>query len=102
MYSLIVSKLAHEDLDSIVSYIVDQLKNTTAAIDFLNEVDKCYGYLRTNPFMYESCYDIHLFKKGYRKVIIKNYVLIYKVNEASKMVNIYRFFHCSQNYASLI
>lgn len=43
MYRLIVSELAHQDLDNIVSYIVVQLANSTAASDFLDEVDKCYG-----------------------------------------------------------
>lgn len=29
---------------------------------FLNEVEKCYGYLKSDPFMYERCKDIHLEK----------------------------------------
>lgn len=49
MYKLIVSKLAHEDLDNITSYITVQLENITAAANFLNEVEKCYGHLKSNP-----------------------------------------------------
>jgi plasmid stabilization system protein ParE len=44
MYKLVVTELAHQDLDNIVSYIAIQLANPVAASDFLDKVDKCYGY----------------------------------------------------------
>ena len=49
MYKLVVSELAHRDLDNIVSYIAVQLANPIAATHFLDEVEKCYGYLKSNP-----------------------------------------------------
>lgn len=52
--------------------------------------------------MYERCYDIRLEKEGYRKATIKNYVLVYKINEAAKAVIIYRFFYGAQDYVKLI
>lgn len=52
MYKLSVSELAHQDLDKIVSYIAVQLANPRAAGDFLDEADKSYGYLKSNPLMY--------------------------------------------------
>jgi plasmid stabilization system protein ParE len=41
MYKLIVTELAHQDLDKIVSYIAVELVNPIAATNFLDEVDKC-------------------------------------------------------------
>lgn len=102
MYKLAVSEFAHENLDNIISYIAVQLANSIAATNFLNEVEKCYGYLKSNPFMYERCYDIRLEKEGYRKVTIKNYVLVYKIDEAAKAVIIHRFFYGAQDYVKLI
>lgn len=102
MYKLIVTELAHQDLDNIVSYIAVQLANPTAASDFLDEVDKCYGYLKRNPLMYSKCQDSRLEKEGYRKVVVKNYIIIYKVDENDKKVNILRFFYGAQDYAKLI
>jgi plasmid stabilization system protein ParE len=63
MYKLKVSELAHKDLDNIVSYIAVQLSNPTAATNFLNEVEKCYGYLKSNPLMIEHCHDATLDKQ---------------------------------------
>lgn len=102
MYKLKISELAHQDLDKIVSYIAVQLANPKAAGDFLDEVDKCYGYLKSSPMMYTKCQDKRLEKEGYRRVLIKNYVLVYKINEASKTVNILRFSYGVQDYVKLI
>lgn len=41
MYKLIVSELAHQDLDKIASYIAEQLSNPRAALDFLDDVEAC-------------------------------------------------------------
>ncbi|MCG8485261.1 MAG: type II toxin-antitoxin system RelE/ParE family toxin [Clostridia bacterium] len=102
MYKLVVSELAHEDLDNIVAYIAIELANPIAATNFLDEVGKCYGSLKNNPFMYERCYDAHLERESYRKANIKNYVLVYKVNEPNRVVIIYRFFYGAQDYVKLI
>lgn len=42
MYKLLITELAHQDLDSIVSYIAVQLTNPKAAGDFLDEVTALY------------------------------------------------------------
>jgi plasmid stabilization system protein ParE len=102
MYRLVVSELAHSDLDNIVSYIAVQLANPLAATTFLDEVEKCYGYLKSNPFIYERCHDAYLEKGAYRKATIKNYALVYKVDEAARVVIIYRFFYGAQDYIKLI
>ena len=102
MYSLIVSEHAHRDLENIVAYIAVQLANPTAATNLLDEVEKCYGHLKSNPLMYERCHDVRLQKEGYRKAAIKNYVLVYKVDEGTKTVIIYRFFFGAQDYVKLI
>lgn len=101
MYRLVVSELAHGDLDDIVAYIAIELANPIAAANFLDEVEKCYSYLRNNPFMYERCNDAHLEKGTYRKAGIKNYVLVYKIDEKNRVVIIYRFFYGAQDYVKL-
>ena len=59
MYKLIVTELAHQDLDKIVSYIAVELVNPICH-KFSDEVDKCYGFLKSNPWMYGKCQDKHL------------------------------------------
>jgi plasmid stabilization system protein ParE len=102
MYKLIVSELAHQDLDKIISYIAIDLANAIAATHLLDEIEKCYGYLKNTPMMYEKCLDLRLEKEGYRKALIKNYVLVYKINELTKSVDVLRFFYGAQDYLKLI
>lgn len=64
MYKLVVSELAHRDLDDIVSYIAIELTNPMAAANLLDEVEKCYDHLKNNPFIYERCHDAILEKKA--------------------------------------
>lgn len=102
MYKLIITELAQNDLDGIVNYIARQLDNPIAAGDFLDEVDKCYSFLRENPFIYAASSDAQLEKEGYRKALIKNYLLMFKVNEPENAVIIYRFFYGAQDYLKLL
>ena len=102
MYKLIVTEAAHQDLDNIVAYISVQLSNPKSAGEFANAVTACYGFLKNNSVMYERCQDGRLRQEGYRKAVIKNYVLVYKINEASKTVSIMRFFYGAQDYTNLI
>ena len=88
MFELVVSESAHEDLDNIISYIAVKLASPIAATGRLQEVARCY--------------DVRLAKEGYRKATLKNYVLVYKVDEAAKAVVVYRFFYGAQDYVKLI
>ncbi len=83
-------------------YIAVQLANPTAAANFLDEVEKCYGYLKSNPLIYERCHDAYLGRVGYHRATIGNYVLVYKVDEAAKAVIVHRFFYGAQDYVKLI
>ncbi len=101
-YKLEITELANQDLDNIVSYIAVQLANPQAAADFLDETEKCYDNLKRMPQMYAKCRDLKLEKEGYRKAVIKNFVLIYKVRADINTVVVLRFFYGARDYEKLI
>ena len=101
-YKLVETPLAQQDLDAILSYLTFSLENPTAASAFADEVQKCYDVLEQMPYLYEQCRDLHLSAKGYRKAVIKHYLLIYRVDEAQKTVYLLRFFYGRQNYEALL
>ena len=102
MYKVLITELAQTDLDEIVEYIAVQLCNPIAAGDLLDEVDKCYSYLRSNPFIYAKSEDARLEKEGYRKALIKNYILFFKVFEDEKKVIVYRIIYGARDYQKLL
>ena len=102
MYELEITELAQSDLDSIVEYIAVQLANPIAAGDLLDEVEKCYSRLHSNPMIYAKSSDPRLGTEGYRRALIKNYILFYKVFEDEKKVVIYRIIYGARDYLQLL
>lgn len=101
-YDVIMSEEAHNDIDSVLNYIVYSLENPIAVKKLLCKIEEAYAALADNPFIYAHCNDSRLHNDGYRKAIINNYVLIYRVDEAGSTVYIARFFYGRQNYIELI
>ena len=101
-YKIIETALAGQDLDSILSYIALSLGNLSAATAFADAVEECYSELEKMPLMFAFCDDPRLRALGYHKAVIKNYVMVYKVDEAAKAVIVLRFFYGRQNYEKLI
>lgn len=101
-YKITETELSLQDLDNIVAYIALTLANPSAAAVFVDEVEECYSNLEKLPLMYGFCGDPRLRALGYHKAVIKNYVMIYKVDKAERTVNILRFFHGRQDYGKLL
>ncbi len=101
-YKIIETSLALQDLDNILGYIAVSLASPKAASDFADRVEKCYSNLERTPLMYELCRDPHLRLMGYRKAVLKHYIMIYKIEEGSKTVAVMRFFHGRQDYEKLL
>ena len=102
MFRRVVTELAHEDLKSIVLHVKTTLQAPEAAAKFLSEVQRCYARLSNNPLIYTLCNDERMAREGYRRAPIKNYVFVFKVNEAQKLVIVYRFFFGAQDYPNKI
>ncbi len=102
IYKLVVSKEAAEDIEDIVYYIVSELNNPSAAAAFLDDVEKSYHNIVEKPAMYSLCNDYRLRNGGYRKIVIKNYLILYRINEENKTAIIVRVVYGGRNYSKLI
>jgi plasmid stabilization system protein ParE len=100
MYRQHVTELAEQDLDGIVKYMTGELANPIAACAFLDKLEDCYALLKTRPKIYVACDDSYLRGKGYRKALIGNYLLIFRIEEQTKRIHILRFFYGAQDYLS--
>ncbi|MBU7007691.1 type II toxin-antitoxin system RelE/ParE family toxin [Phosphitispora fastidiosa] len=101
-YKLVISKEAHKDIDDIVHYIAVELANPTAAASFLDDVEKSYIEVVNNPRMYSRCQDARLGREGYRKIVIKNYLVLYRIDDEAKKVFIVRIIYGGRNYPEFI
>ncbi len=101
-YRILQTDAFRRDLDAVIAYIVLSLENKTAAASLLDEIEKSCGDLVRMPLMYEACHDPYLKELGYRKTGVHNYIIVYKVDEERKTVNLMRLFHGRQDYEKLI
>lgn len=101
-YKLMVTDAAHSDLDDALEYISQRLSNPTAAAKLLDEVEKCYAQLQAFPFLYERCQNERLRDFGYHKVVIGNYILVFRPDESLQAVYILRFFYGGMDYEKML
>lgn len=101
-YKIVKTDSFQRDLDAVVGYIALSLENRSAARALLDAIGKVYDNLECMPLMYEACRDPYLHELGFRKAVVHNYVIIYKVDEEQETVYVLRLFHGWQDYKNLL
>ena len=89
-YKIKIIQRAREDLDNIYRYISSELYAEYAAENLLERIEKSIMRLKDFPISCNYVADEFLRKKGYRKLIVNNYIVFYLVNEEEKQVVIMR------------
>lgn len=95
----ILEEAAREYRD-IVRYLDTVLGSPDAARSFMDEFDYQLGLVCDMPELYGLSRMKELAVLGYRAMLVKNYVALYKVE--GDAVVIAHIFHQSQDYAKLI
>lgn len=101
-YGLKIAPIASQDLDEIYSYIAKELFNEDAAESPMEKVEKSIMRLKDFPLSCSFVADEILKQKGYRKLVIDNYIAFYIVNEEEKQVVIMRILYGRQKYQDII
>jgi mRNA-degrading endonuclease RelE of RelBE toxin-antitoxin system len=102
MFKLIFSRTVNSDIVSSLSYIKNVLKAPMAAKDHYEELEKIYEQLKENPFSRPLVHNTFLSAKGIRFIKVKNYMLIYQINEAEQTVFLYRFMYCKRDWITIL
>jgi addiction module RelE/StbE family toxin len=101
-YDLKFTPKASEDLEQIYSYISEKLFADTAANNLLEKIESSIKRLKDFPCSCSLVSDKLLNSKGYRKLIVENYIAFYLVNESKKQVVIMRILYGAQNYQDFL
>ncbi len=101
-YEIRFTPLAYEDLDEIDTYITETLVNPKAAEDLMYEMEKSISCLEEFPYMGSEVADPYLASKGYRKLVVKNYLVFYLINIKQKQVVIMRVLYGAREYHDLL
>ena len=102
MYSLKFTEKAADDLDNIYSYISEQLFNSIAARNLINNIESSLIRLKSFPYSCSFVSDEILKGKGYRKLIVDNYIVFYLIDETNEQVIVMRVLYGAQEYQDLL
>lgn len=101
-YDIVVTNLAQDDLEEILNYISVDLSAPKSAIEMLNKIKSIFENLSINPLMYPLCNIDNLKAKNYRKAVINNYLMFYRVDDKNETIYIMRFIYGRRDYINLI
>ena len=101
-YSIKITPKADEDLEKIYSYISRELFSRQSAENLLDKIEESIMGLREFPFSCSYVDDEFLRNKGYRKLIINNYIAFYMVDEEKMQIIIMRVLYGRQKYEDLL
>ena len=100
-YTIKITPKAADDLDNIYRYISEGLFAASAATNIRERMKKEILRLKEFPFSCNHVADEFLSNKGYRKLIVDNYIVFYLIEEEKDQVIIMRILYGKQNYGNL-
>lgn len=101
-YKIDVSEPAENDLRGIVSYISTNLCEPEIAIKMSHTIEKAIAKLEDMPQMFPLVYNRVLAAEGFRKFMVKNYLVFYTIDEEEKTVNIERILYARRDWVRII
>jgi len=89
-------------MTDIVRYISHELQNPTAADALTNEMIAAAERLCDFPYINAVHQTLKPLKQEYRKLIVKNYILFYRVDEKKKLITIARVIYARRDYEKML
>ena len=102
MFELVFSDKINDDIVSSINYIKNVLKAPMAAQNHVEELKKKYQKLKENPFARPLVQNKYLASKGIRFIMVKNYMLVYTIDENNNTVFLYRFIYCRRDWVNIL
>lgn len=102
MYTLSFSSSVMQHIQAACDYILSTFNNPTAAENLLDDIETHLQNLKQLPLSHPLVRDEYLAFRGFRMLMVRNYLLFYKVDIDHNIVSIHRFFHGSRNWKDLL
>ena len=102
MYQIAYLPTARQDMTNIARYISHELCNPTAAGNLADEMIEAADRLADFPYINAIHQTIKPLKNEYRKLIVRNYIMLYWIDEKEKRVTIARVIYSRRNYEKLV
>lgn len=101
-YELHISTAAEQDIEEAVDYIENVLKNPQAADALLDAIDEVLPSLQDNPQRVPVVSEPVLRTWEIRFIKIKNYLVLFRVDDENARIVIVRFLYAKRNWWTIL
>jgi len=101
-YRVYVSEPAVNDLRDIVRYISAQLSAPMTALKMIDIIEEAITGLAVMPQKCPSVTDERLAMMEYRKLLVKNYIVFFTIDEKSKTVDVERILYARRDWRHIL
>lgn len=101
-YRVDISEPAENDICNIIRYISAQFMAPATAVKMLDDIEEALGGLAEMPQKCSPVTDEKLASMGYRKLLIKNYIAFFMIDEKAKVVDIERILYARRDWLSIL
>ncbi|MCL2354608.1 MAG: type II toxin-antitoxin system RelE/ParE family toxin [Oscillospiraceae bacterium] len=101
-YKLIFTAESRNEIKKIYNYISKELYAEGAAKELMEKIEESVNNLKHFPFMHQKVDKYGGVNKEYRRVVVKNFIIIYDIEKDNKTVYIDHIFYGGSNYSNKI
>lgn len=94
--------VAAADFEETAHYIRVKLANISAAKALVDELYHALEQLKTHPMIGPMVEDELLAAGGYRKLVVKNFLALYKLDSERKQVIVMRIIYGGRDYRNIL
>ena len=97
-YEIVISDTCLEEIETNCNYIKKVLKAEEASNRLREKIVETIRRLKTSPKIYAKIEKTDRVGRVYRRIVIDNYVIIYTIIEADKIILISHMYYGGRNY----
>ena len=102
MYKIVWSNPVKNELDTAYDKLINESFEPIIADNLIIDFYEKLEHLEFMPFSRMLVDDYYLSKKGIRTILVKNYILIFTINEQRKIVNLVRFLPSRSDWMNIL
>ena len=97
-YKVIITPTAYKEINKIYDYLLNELYADEAAKNLMNKFEEEVLKLKYNPKIFVKITKFDELERVYRRMVIKNYVILYTIDENNKTVFISHIYYGGMDY----
>lgn len=97
-YKVIITLTAYKEINRIYDYITEDLYAECAESRLMQKIEQEIQRLKRAPRIHSKIPKYDELKRKYRRIVIKNYVILYTIDEENKTVYISHMYYGGRNY----